>query len=1530
MRTIGLVCVLVISVSVLSWNVSDADRRSDAGRRARSAPAVDLKLPEAGLRSGTAGKRLEIAEPQARALRDNAPRARAPQFGGVSWILAEYDFEDGMGGPDPQGWVGGDLTVQEDTFFHVDDFSGLAGYAPLEGSQSLWCGARPGPEFCHYDALPGYGNLWGQDFESVAFPASGDVTLSFLVSYDCEPRYDNAYAQYLSKSGIWQTLLSFNQQGSEAAGAVIAADSLAGSVKIRFRFISNAGWSDEDYTDTDGAVIIDDIRLEDAVAVLDTQDFETEGPGAKTTSDGDWTAKVVEPFGDYSGLFDGSTVLQEDPLVTNDTYFWGFFNGSPDDYSCGGHPLQPVVPFTSNPGSESALDYLNNQIRSPWIDLTHDKDGLPVPAAASVVLAFDVYRDLPFENFVFYQYSVRSMVDGCATVWRDGGLRYGLDAQPDWYRFSAELFDDVEPGATEIQVSIRAADYLYYYPSSGYGDCHSHAPLFDNVTVALRTGVDTLVVTNTNDSGPGSLRQAIIDANALADSSFIAFDIPGPGPHVIRLTSELPKLARQVVIDGTTQPGGGTVELNGYSTEYECGLRIQSDGCVIRGLRISGFDYYGVFIDYANGTRIEANEIFSNGSGGVWVGGHNNVVEANDITWNGDCGVQVIGDNNMVGGTSPGVGNHLTGNRIGVIVYGGTGNSIRSNEISANTNLGIDLDGDGVTPNDALDVDTGANDLQNYPFIGHVDARNGDIRGLLQSEPNTTYDIDVYASRYGCDPSGYGEGGRYLGSTTATTDGSGIASFEVYPDVVFQEYEAITATATNPSGSTSEFSACVSEVSGSYVTNTDDSGAGSLRQAILDANASPGFEAILFNIPGTGPHTIAPLTALPSITDPVIIDGYSYAGCSENTAGTWESGNAVIGIVLDGSALSFSFQNGLQTNVDGCIIRGLAIGNFPGSGIELNSSENDIEGCYIGTDASGTTAAPNDVGVRAAVNCDDNMIGGGTPDTRNVISGNTAEGVLCLTAFQNTVRGNFIGVDATGSAGLGNGAQGVRLGEASYHKIWYNVISANGAEGVAVRGPTTTAYTTVRNNRIGTDVTGTADLGNGAEGVEVYVGVADGQNISVGGAPAYKNLIAYNTGTGVSVQLPVTGLATVGYNEIYSNGKGVVVTDPLPTHTVCNIVGNSIHSNAGLGIDLGDDGVTPNDAGDVDTGPNGLQNFPVLSQARPGTTSDVVVSGMLDASPSTTYLVEFFSSPTGDASGYGEGQTYLGSDLVATDVSGQASFDAMLYTPVPGGHYVTATARPETGYETSEFSNWVVFVNTETGTDVEVAPIDPATGQTPVALTFDEVTGDGYTTLEITESGPAVPDAYIVGGTTTYYDLATTADYVDSITVCIYYDDGAVPLPEGDLVLLHYDTTPEPDEWVEITASLDTVANVICGRSATLSPFILARPNPASGAGSPPVVPNGYALYQNVPNPFNPTTVIRYDVPEAGTHVTLQVFDVQGRLIATLVDGVQTAGRMTATWDGTDRRGGRVASGIYFCRMIAGNFVQARKMLLIK
>jgi hypothetical protein len=407
-----------------------------------------------------------------------------------TYVVARFTF-DGPAGPDPQGWFGIDLTEQEGLYFHIDDFASLnggdfGGLVPLQGDQSLWCGAKPdaGDTYlCNYAKLPGYGNGWDQRFESVEFALSGDVTLEFLVRYDSEPGYDYTYVQYQNKNDQWITILTLDDVGDLSVNEIIPEDSLDGTVKVRFRFRSDGAWSDQDgLWNTDGGVIIDSISISDTTGVLDYHDFEMEAVGETSTWDGDWTAQVRPGFGYYVGLFPGTSTLQEDPCKRNTSFLWGFFNGSTDDYGCGGHPEQLVVPHGRE--IEGEMVYLHSEIWSPLIDWHHDIHGTPIPSTAErAIYEFDVYRNLPLNALVFYFYHLRSWVDGCPRGWRDRAFaNYG--GGPDWIRLRESFGDLVSPNIEQLQLALMALDMCgYWCIVYGTGNCHSHSPLFDNVEI---------------------------------------------------------------------------------------------------------------------------------------------------------------------------------------------------------------------------------------------------------------------------------------------------------------------------------------------------------------------------------------------------------------------------------------------------------------------------------------------------------------------------------------------------------------------------------------------------------------------------------------------------------------------------------------------------------------------------------------------------------------------------------------------------------------------------------------------------------------------------------------------------------------------------------------------------------------------------------------------------------------------------------------------------------------------------------------
>ncbi len=311
------------------------------------------------------------------------------------------------------------------------------------------------------------------------------------------------------------------------------------------------------------------------------------------------------------------------------------------------------------------------------------------------------------------------------------------------------------------------------------------------------------------------------------------------------------------------------------------------------------------------------------------------------------------------------------------------------------------------------------------------------------------------------------------------------------------------------------------------VTTNADAGAGSLRQAILASNATPGVDTIEFAL-APADLVIVPLSPLPTITDPLILDGTSQPG--------W-SGRPLVEI--DGNIAG---GQGLFVVAGDSTIAGLAINGFNRGIAILTNGGNEVWGCHIGTDPAGTLPLGNaETGIRISAN--DNRIGGTTPVERNVIAANGTGVVISSVGSGNVVVGNYIGTTATGADALGNNT-GVRvLGET-------NVIGGSGAgEGNIIsanfRGVVLDSDdNTVRGNVIGLDVSGVHALGNSESGVRI-----SGSQNSVGGAEsAAGNVIAANgigvmitdTGSVNSVQGNYIGTVATGASEL-GNGTGVRV-----------------------------------------------------------------------------------------------------------------------------------------------------------------------------------------------------------------------------------------------------------------------------------------------------------------------------------------------------------------------------------------------------
>jgi len=837
----------------------------------------------------------------------------------------------------------------------------------------------------------------------------------------------------------------------------------------------------------------------------------------------------------------------------------------------------------------------------------------------------------------------------------------------------------------------------------------------------------SFTVTNTNDSGPGSLRQAILDANTNPGTDTITFNIPGTGPYTIQPTSALPTITDPVIIDGYTQSGAspntnpaGTglntvlmIELDGSNAGiYVAGLHISAGNSTVRGLVINRFHGYGskgIEVDMNSGNVIEGNFIGTDVTGTVALG--NNIQ-----------GVLINAPGNTIGGTTPVARNVISGNGASGVRISGNGNLVQGNFI------GTDVTGTAPLGNSGRGIFIfGSNNT-----IGGTTAG---ARNIISG--NGSNGVPGRSGVYIC--CGATENlvqGNFIGTdvTGTVAMGNGGCGVEIFDQASNNTIGGTTAGAGNVISGNGR---------GIFISRGST---GNLMQGNFIGTDVTGTVA-LGNRGGVGVH----------IAQVMVGD------TTNNTIGGTAAG---AGNVISGNGLGiFIYSSGAPGNL--------------------------VQGNFIGTDVTGTVALGNS-GTGVAVGGSNNTIGGTIAGARNVISGNGSDGVS--PGVGNLIQGNFIGTDITGTIALGNGGDGVASGSGNtiggMTAGARNVISGNQNNGIAMSGSGATGNL-IQGNFIGTDVTGTVAIGNSNNGVLIQ-----GPSNTVGGATAGAgNVISGNGNSGVRIirfhgggsvvqgnliGTDVTGMAPLGNggdgisvhsdnnmiggatsdaaNTIAFNaGDGVIVS----SGTVNAILSNSIFSNTGLGIDLSPDGVTPNDAGDGDTGANNLQNFPVLTSATSGSTT---IEGALNSTPNTEFRLEFFSNSACDPSGHGEGETFLGSTNMTTDGSGNASFAVTFPDTVTAGHFITATATDPDG-NTSEFSQCVQVIALEPDIRTPIDPID--FGDVEVGSSLDETTtlyNDGTATLTInTITRLSGSDEFTYVGPPTPFDIEPERSQVITI-----------------------------------------------------------------------------------------------------------------------------------------------------------------------
>jgi hypothetical protein len=373
-------------------------------------------------------------------------------------------------------------------------------------------------------------------------------------------------------------------------------------------------------------------------------------------------------------------------------------------------------------------------------------------------------------------------------------------------------------------------------------------------------------------------------------------------------------------------------------------------------------------------------------------------------------------------------------------------------------------------------------------------------------------------------------------------------------------------------------------------------------------------------------------------------------------------------IGFTGSAVASNTGHGLYMGSAGHVeVRDNTIVASGENGVDITQcSQLLLANNYIGTDSLGASGMGNtDYGVYIGFFSVSNRIGGVDGVSGNVISGNGLTGItLNESSVSNTlIAGNKIGTDASGTTAIPNGGSGVGISGSRSTTIggtnaWAgNVVSGNDGEGIIIGSA---SLTVVQGNTIGADVTGVLPIPNAEHGI--YITSGSSNNLIGGVEETAGNLVAFNRGNGIN---------------IYSA--------PAESTRENSILGNRIMRNEEMGIDLGSDDVTANDAQDPDTGENTLQNFPVLQSAT-NNGATVTVVGMLDSLPAATFTIELFGSRDPDLTGYGEGEFFMGRTNVTTSAGGTVGFTSVVAIAGVTPNFITATATAYLTGDTSEFS----------------------------------------------------------------------------------------------------------------------------------------------------------------------------------------------------------------------------------------------------
>ncbi len=866
-------------------------------------------------------------------------------------------------------------------------------------------------------------------------------------------------------------------------------------------------------------------------------------------------------------------------------------------------------------------------------------------------------------------------------------------------------------------------------------------------SVVMTSPAATYVVNTTDDSTSQcdasvcTLRGAIQSANLNAGADEIVFDIPNPNgdAQTIVLQSELPIVGGPTTLDATTQPGfngSPIVEIDGSNlVSATDGIKLRTSDSVVRGFVINDLPHadLGDTGSFVGGNAITIETLVGQ------TRHNNNFIENNflgtDVTGTSDegnasTGVLIFdGDSNTIGGTLDEARNVISGNGdqdeigAGISVVNGMQNQFKGNYI------GINADGDEKLGNS-----------YGFDLTGFLNTVGGDEAG---AENTISGNGEIISTPFGDRCRGIGLGIVIL----LNSDNQNLTQFSVIKGNRF---------GTDPSGTT-PLGNCSWGISTVPLTQTQ---VGSNTETGRNVISDNGFNAVncsnRLGIPILGGFCIVSgnnigtdITGTVAMANDrrnqadILIFAFSVVTADAEPGGfasVGAPGQATAGGPCTGFCNLISGNNNPDTFQDAAI----GMSGFGSMGT-FNS--------YIGTNLAGTAALPNYSAGSLTGNAFLGNVGfvGGAPDDftplGNLISGNSCAGMQIFAydgegaiATFASAKNNLIGTNVTGSNAIPNttdpgcSSNPLNSGLTAFASPLSsaqvggtekpgerNVISGNGASGFVAAGNSIAI-----GNYIGVRADGVTPLGNAGHGVFIRSLGVNLPNTLGGTGTGEQNIVRSNGGAGVFVQQTFPQFGVI--------------------YTTTDFRANSISNNGGLGIELFPAGPNGIDAGDADIGSNELQNFPSLDPPVFNGNGTLTVPGRLLSTPNQNFRLDFYSNTTGDASLYGEGETYIGTINVATNASGIGSFTFNSSGSVPAGSAISATAT-NSGGNTSEFSciaGQCVADASITKTD-DVDPI--VAGET---LTY---------TLVVTNHGPAAAPSVVVSD-----ELPASAIFVSAVS----------------------------------------------------------------------------------------------------------------------------------------------------------------------